>query len=60
MSDPRDKRHRVEINDAVSEDVEVKPADPTITPVSPGGIKHKPDTEMDRYQRRQRRSKQHL
>ncbi|NLF88619.1 hypothetical protein GX563_07335 [Candidatus Bathyarchaeota archaeon] len=60
MVDPRDKHHRVELNDAASEDGEVKPKDPTTTVPTREGIKHKPDTQMDLYQRRQRRSKQHL
>lgn len=60
MSVPRDKHHRVEINDAVSEDVEVEPKDHTTTIPGVEGIKSKPDKPEDLYHRRQRRSKQHL
>jgi hypothetical protein len=43
-----------------SEDVEVKPKDTTVTVPTKQGLMHKPDTQMDLYNRRQRRSKQHL
>jgi hypothetical protein len=60
LVDPRDKRHRVELNDAVSEDMEVEPKDHTTTPYNKAGLAHKPDTKEDLYLRRERRSKEHI
>jgi hypothetical protein len=60
LVDPRDKRHRVEQNEAVSEDVEVEPKDHTTTPYTKAGLAHKPDTKEDLYLRRERRSKEHI
>ncbi len=47
-------------NESISEDIEKEPKDHTTTVPTREGIKHKPDTQMDLYNRRQRRSKQHL
>ncbi len=60
LVDPRDKRHRVEQNETVSEDVEVEPKDHTTTAYTKAGILHKPDTKEDLYLRRVRRSREHL
>jgi hypothetical protein len=60
LVDSRDKRHRVEINEAVSEDVEVEPKDHTTTPYTKAGLARKPDTKEDLYLRRERRSREHI
>ena len=54
------KRNNIPTNDEVSEYVGVEPKDRKMTIPSREGIRHKPDSKEDLYNRRMRRSKQHI